>query len=43
VDRYSLRVIRLSDSSIRVCTVSDIEPFSGVVSIWMSTIEVGSP
>jgi hypothetical protein len=24
--------------------VSDIEPFSGVVSIiWMSTIEVGSP
>ena len=26
-----------------VWTVSDIEPFSGVVSIWMSTIEVGRP
>jgi hypothetical protein len=36
VDRYSLRVIRLSDSSIGVWTVSDIEPFfTGVVLIWM--------
>jgi hypothetical protein len=43
VDRYSLRVIRLSDSSIGVWTVSDIEPFTGVVSIWMFSIEVGRP
>jgi hypothetical protein len=35
VDRYPLRVIRLSDSLIGVWTVSDIEPFTGVVLIWM--------
>ena len=39
------RVLLLSNSSIRVWTVTDIEPplRSCVDIIWMSTIEVGSP
>jgi hypothetical protein len=43
VDRYSVRVIRLSDSSIRCGRCPTLNHSQGVADIRMSTIEVGRP